>query len=65
MVRERFRKKRKQIMLRITDHRICFDAYVAVKLLWCFSFAPGFSKLFGAPGSPSSGSLLCLLSPRL
>ena len=32
---------------------------------WCFSqFAPGFSKLFGAQGSPSSGSLLNLLSPR-
>ena len=25
-----------------------------------FSFAPGFSKLFGAQGSPSSGSLLNL-----
>ena len=23
-------------------------------LNWCFSFAPGFSKLFGAQGSPSS-----------
>ena len=31
---------------------------------WCFSFAPGSSKLFGAQGSPSSGSLLNLLSPR-
>ena len=31
---------------------------------WCFSFASGFSKLFGAQGSPSSGSLLNLLSPR-
>ena len=31
---------------------------------WCFSFAPGFSKLFGTQGSPSSGSLLSLLSPR-
>ena len=31
---------------------------------WCFYFAPGFSKLFGAQGSPSSGSLLNLLSPR-
>ena len=31
---------------------------------WCFSFAPGFSKLFGAQGSQSSGSLLNLLSPR-
>ena len=30
----------------------------------CFSFAPGFSKLFGAQGSQSSGSLLNLLSPR-
>ena len=29
-----------------------------------FSFAPGFSKLFGAKGSPSSGSLLILLSRR-
>ena len=28
----------------------------------CFSFAPGFSKLFSAQGSPS-GSLLNLLSP--
>ena len=28
---------------------------------WCFSFAPGFSKLFGAQGSPSSDSLLNLL----
>ena len=27
-------------------------------------FAPGFSKLFGAQGSPSSGSLLNLLSSR-
>ena len=26
-----------------------------------FSFAAGFSKLFGAQGSPSSGSLLNLL----
>ena len=24
---------------------------------WCFSFAPGSSKLFGAQGSPSSGQL--------
>ena len=31
---------------------------------WCFSFAPDFSKLFGAQGSPLSGSLLNLLSPR-
>ena len=30
----------------------------------CFSFAPGISKLFGAQGSPLSGSLLNLLSPR-
>ena len=30
---------------------------------WCFSFAPGLSKLFGAQASPSSGSLLSLLSP--
>ena len=30
---------------------------------WCFSFAPGFSKLFGAQGSPSSGRLLNLWSP--
>ena len=29
-----------------------------------FSFAPGFSKLFGAQASPSSGSSLNLLSPR-
>ena len=29
---------------------------------WCFSFAPGFSKLFGAKGSPSFGSLPNLLS---
>ena len=29
-----------------------------------FPFAPDFSKLFGAQGSPSSGSLLNLLSPR-
>ena len=29
-----------------------------------FSFAPDFSELFGAQGSPSSGSLLNLLSPR-
>ena len=28
----------------------------------CFSFAPGFNKLFGAQGSPSSCSLLNLLS---
>ena len=28
----------------------------------CFTFAPGFSELFGAKGSPSSGSLLNLLS---
>ena len=27
---------------------------------WCFSFTPDFSKLFGAQGSPSSGSLLNL-----
>ena len=27
---------------------------------WCFSFAPDFSKLFGAQVSPSSGSLLNL-----
>ena len=27
---------------------------------WCFSFAPDFSKLFGAQGPPSSGSLLSL-----
>ena len=32
---------------------------------WCFSFAPGFSGLFGARGSPSSGGLLGLLSPRI
>ena len=31
---------------------------------WCFTFAPGFSKLFGAQGSPSLGSLLNLLSHR-
>ena len=31
---------------------------------WCFSFAPGLSKLFFAQGSLSSGSLLNLLSPR-
>ena len=33
---------------------------------WCFffPFAPGFSKLFGAQRSPSSDSLLNLLSPR-
>ena len=31
---------------------------------WRFSFAPGFNKLFGAQGSPSSGSLLNLLSPH-
>ena len=31
---------------------------------WYFSFASGFSKFFGAQGSPSSGSLLNLLSPR-
>ena len=30
----------------------------------CFSFAPGFSKVFGAQGSPSSGILLNMLSPR-
>ena len=32
-------------------------------LNWCFSFAPDFSKVFGAQGSPSSGSLLnmCVL----
>ena len=30
---------------------------------WCFSFAPGFSKLFGAKGSPSPGRLLNVLSP--
>ena len=29
-----------------------------------FSFCSGVSKLFGAQGSPSSGSLLNLLSPR-
>ena len=29
-----------------------------------FFFAPGFSKLFGAQGSPSSDSLLNLWSPR-
>ena len=33
-------------------------------LCFFFSFAPGFSKLFGAQGSPSSGSLLSLLSSR-
>ena len=32
-------------------------------LNWCISFAPGFSKLFGAQISPLSGSLLNL-SPR-
>ena len=31
---------------------------------WCFCFAPGFSKLFGAQESPSSGSLLNMFSPR-
>ena len=31
---------------------------------WCFSFAPDFSKLFDAQGSPSSCSILNLLSPR-
>ena len=31
---------------------------------FCFSFAQGVSKLFGAQGSPLSGSLLNLLSPR-
>ena len=33
---------------------------------WCFffSFTPGFNKLLGAQGSPSSGSLLNLFSPR-
>ena len=25
---------------------------------WCFSFAPDFSKLFGAEGSPTSGGSL-------
>ena len=30
----------------------------------CLLLAPEFSKLFGAQGSPSSGSLLNLLSPR-
>ena len=25
-------------------------------VIWCFSFAPDFSKLFGAQGSQSSGS---------
>ena len=29
-----------------------------------FFYAPGFCKLFGALGSPSSGSLLNLLRPR-
>ena len=29
-----------------------------------FSFARGFRKSFGAQGSPSSGNLLNLLSPR-
>ena len=29
-----------------------------------FSFAPSFSKLFGAQGSPSSDTLLNLLCPR-
>ena len=28
---------------------------------WRLSFAPDFSKLFGAQGSPSSGSILNLL----
>ena len=28
---------------------------------WLFSFAPDFSKLFGAQGSPSSGSFLNML----
>ena len=28
----------------------------------CFSFAPGFSKLFGTQGSPASGSELNLLT---
>ena len=31
---------------------------------WCSSFAQGFSKIFGAQGSPSSGILLNLLSSR-
>ena len=31
---------------------------------WCFPFAPGFSKFFGAQGSLTSGSILNVLSPR-
>ena len=31
---------------------------------WCISIALGFSKLFGAQGLQSSGSLLNMLSPR-
>ena len=30
----------------------------------CFSFVPGFGKLFDAKGSPSSGSVLNLFSPH-
>ena len=33
-------------------------------LLVPFSFAPGFSRLFGSQGSQSSDSLLNMLSPR-
>ena len=40
------------------------DSMMAPGFNWCFSFAPCFSKLFDALGSPSSGSLLNLLSPR-
>ena len=35
---------------------------VQLVFFFCSRF-PGFSKLFGAKGSPSSGSLLNLLSP--
>ena len=54
-------------------HKAIHFSWLGSELLVCclahrFSFAPGFCKLFGAQGSPSSGcesgSLLNLLSPR-
>ena len=42
---------------------VCCLAHRGSTGVFFFSFAPGFSKLFGAQGSPLSGSLLNPLSP--
>ena len=43
----------------------CFAFKRFISGMELFNFAPGFSKLFGTQGAPSSGSLLNLLSSYL